>query len=79
MLNLHAALLRAYDDCDKAIYEIAKKEEDVPFLDLSKMFSGQSDLFIDHVHTTPLGSVKFAKATATFLVGVLGKKGYAPK
>jgi lysophospholipase L1-like esterase len=66
----HEALVRALTDCDKAIFAIAKAK-DVPVLDLSGLFTGQSGLFYDHVHTTPAGSHAIAKAVADFLQQLL--------
>jgi lysophospholipase L1-like esterase len=68
----YAAILRALADCDKAIFAVAQ-EKDVPVLDLSHMFTGHSELFYDHVHTTPEGSEAIAKAVADFLARVLDK------
>jgi lysophospholipase L1-like esterase len=66
----HDALVRAFADCDKAIFRVANAEG-VPVLDLAAMFSGQSELFSDHIHTTPAGSEALAKATADFLRSML--------
>ena len=68
----HEALVRAFADCDKAIFAVAK-EKDVPVLDLARMFTGRGELFYDHVHTTPDGSKAIATAVADFLVRVLDK------
>jgi hypothetical protein len=66
----HKAIVRALADCDKAIFAVAQ-EKDVPVLDLSHLFTGHSELFYDHVHTTPEGSEAIAKAVADFLERVL--------
>jgi len=68
----HDALLRAFSDCDRAVASVAQADK-VPYLDLSRMFSGQRALFEDHVHTTPAGSRALARATADFLQPMLGK------
>lgn len=68
----HEALLRAFADCDTAILSVARANS-VPVLDLSRMFSGQSALFEDHVHTTTAGSNALALATADFLQTMLRK------
>jgi hypothetical protein len=71
LVNLsHEALIRALADCDKAIFAMAKTKA-VPVLDLSKMFTGRTELFYDHVHTTPAGSQAIAKAVADFLQHIL--------
>jgi hypothetical protein len=54
----------------KAVFSAAKAA-DIPVLDLSDMFTGHSELFVDHVHTTPAGSDALARATAAFLGGIL--------
>jgi hypothetical protein len=68
----YAAIVRALADCDKAIFAVAKAK-DALVLDLSHMFTGHSELFYDHVHTTPEGSEAIAKAVADFLARVLDK------
>jgi hypothetical protein len=68
----HEALLRAFADCDKAVFAVALADK-VPVLDLSRMLSGQPALFEDHVHTTPAGSNALAAATADFLHTMLRK------
>lgn len=62
----HEAILRAYRSARQVILSVAQ-EKNVEFLDLGEMFSGQSDLFADHAHTTPKGSHAIGKATAIFL------------
>ncbi|MCL5958839.1 MAG: SGNH/GDSL hydrolase family protein [Chloroflexi bacterium] len=69
----HHALVRAFADTDRAILAVAR-EKGVPVLDLSGMFSGQSELFHDEVHTTTAGSEALARATADFLAGILEKR-----
>src|SRR5262245_7517992 len=66
------ALVRAFADCDNVIFAVAK-EKGVSVLDLSHMFTGHSELFYDHVHTTPEGSEAIAKAVTDFLAHVLDK------
>jgi lysophospholipase L1-like esterase len=68
----HDALLHAFADCDRAIFAVARADN-VPVLDLSRMLSGQSELFEDHVHTTAAGSKALARATADFLEPMLRK------
>lgn len=75
-INLsHEAIVHAFTDCDRAVFSAARAE-DVPVLDLSRMFTGRSELFADHVHTTPSGSEALAKATADFLESILDKRGH---
>lgn len=72
-INLsHEALLRAFADCDRAIFSVARADN-VRVLDLARMFSGQRALFEDHVHTTTAGSQALAHATADFLQSMLRK------
>ncbi len=66
----HEALLRAFVDCDAAVFAVARADS-VPVLDLSRMFSGQTELFEDQVHTTAAGSRALARATADFLQPML--------
>jgi hypothetical protein len=54
LLN-HGALVRAFEECDKVVRKVAKSKK-VYLIDLSKKFSGKSDFFTDHVHTTTEGS-----------------------
>jgi len=66
----HESILDAYRNAREVVLSVAQ-EKGVDFLDLGEMFSGQSDLFKDHAHTTPKGSNTIAKATATFLADKL--------
>lgn len=66
----HEALVQAFTDCDQAIFNVAQTEK-VPMLDLSSRFSGRTDFFIDHVHTTPVGSEVIAKHVAEFLAEII--------
>jgi len=68
----HEALLRAFSDCDRAIFTVAKADN-VLVLDLAAQFSGKPELFEDHTHTTAAGSDALAHATADFLQGMLRK------
>ncbi len=67
------ALLRAFEDSDRAIFKVAQAN-DVPVLDLSGIFTGRSELFEDHVHTTAAGSEALARATAEFLRPMIGRR-----
>ena len=40
-------------------------------IDLSGIFTGKSELFADHVHTTKIGSQLIAKKTADLLSEIL--------
>ncbi len=68
----HEALLRAFADCDRAVFTVARADN-VPVLDLSRMFTGQPALFEDHIHTTAAGSNALARATADFLQPMLSR------
>ena len=67
LLN-HEGIVRAFNECDQVVREIAR-EKNVNFIDLSKKFSGQSDLFTDHIHLT----LKGAKVIAQYTSLELGK------
>lgn len=66
----HPALVKAFRSSNQIIVSVAR-EKGADFLDLAHMFSGQSDLFSDHVHTTQGGSRIIAEATAAFLADKL--------
>lgn len=73
LVNLsHAAIVRAFADCDRAILAVANAKG-VPVLDLARMFTGRSELFHDHVHLSPAGSAAIAQALADFLSHLLDK------
>lgn len=73
LLN-HEAILRAFNDCDQVVREIAR-EKSVNLIDLSKYYTGQSDLYNDHVHLTSKGSETIAKHTSLELGKIL-KRNY---
>lgn len=62
LLN-HGALVRAFNECDEVVRKVAE-EKGVYLIDLSKKYSGKSDLFFDHVHTTSKGSQFIAQEVA---------------
>lgn len=62
----HKTLVEAFDYCNSAVREIAS-EMNVILLDADSHLSGKSELFVDHVHTTNLGSVKLAELLAATL------------
>ncbi|MCP5096040.1 MAG: hypothetical protein GY943_10840 [Chloroflexi bacterium] len=62
----HVGLVAAFAEIDEIIAEVGEEKE-TAVLDLSPL-NGQSDLFSDHVHTTPAGSQAIAEAFATFLI-----------
>ena len=66
----HEALVRAFSDCDDRIRSVAQSE-DVALLELGAVAFGRSDWFVDHVHTTSLGSESLAEATTEFLLPLL--------
>jgi hypothetical protein len=58
----------------KAVFSAAKAA-DIPVLTLADRFTGHSELFVHHGHTTPAGSEALARATADFLGSLLdGRK-----
>ena len=61
----HDGLVRALDDCDQAVLEVAQ-EKGLKVLDLSAMFSGRAELFEDEVHTTPWGVEQSQTRLRTF-------------
>ena len=76
MLN-HEAILRAFNECDQVVREIAR-EKNVNLIDLSKKYTGQSDLFIDHLNLTSKGSETIARHTSLELGKIL-KRDYVKK
>ncbi|MBI4523159.1 MAG: SGNH/GDSL hydrolase family protein [Deltaproteobacteria bacterium] len=69
-LLTHKALYQAFEETDAAVYAVSK-EKNAPMLDLARLFSGQSELFLDHVHLTDRGSQGVAEAVAEFFQGVV--------
>lgn len=69
LLN-HEAILRAFNECDQVVREIAR-EKNVNLIDLSSNYSGQSDLFRDHVHLSSKGSKTVAQYTSLELSKIL--------
>ena len=69
----HQGLVQAFEDCDEAVLNAAKAGG-VDVLDLSELLSDQSKFFVDHVHTTPVGSEAIAQAVAGFLNGLMEDK-----
>jgi hypothetical protein len=74
----HGALVRAFEACDRELAEVAARKA-VPVLDLSSRFSGERELFVDHVHTTALGSRRFGEAVGDFLARLLEPAGHPAK
>jgi lysophospholipase L1-like esterase len=72
LLN-HDALVRAFNKCDETVRRVAEEKE-VYLIDLSKRFTGKSDLFHDHAHLTSKGSRTIAKEIAGRLNDLLRKK-----
>jgi lysophospholipase L1-like esterase len=66
----HDALVEAFGTCDQITSEVAE-EKNLDVLDLSSEFSGDSDLFVDHIHLTDEGSRAISEAVAEHLDGVL--------
>ena len=62
----HEGIVSAFNEIDQIIFEVGDEKE-TAVLDLSHL-NGQNELFIDHVHTTPLGSQEIAAAFAAFLI-----------
>jgi len=73
----HAALLRAFADCDTAVMRAAEAAH-AKVMDLSRMLTGRRDLFVDHVHTTPAGSQALAEAVAGYLAQVIAETSAKP-
>ncbi|MDZ7330978.1 MAG: GDSL-type esterase/lipase family protein [candidate division KSB1 bacterium] len=66
----HEALLKAFEQCDQILYQVAKEKE-VHIIDASKAMTGKSDFFIDHVHLTPKGSSMIAEIVAQNMTGIM--------
>ncbi len=62
----HQGLLRAVNGCNDTVRQVAAAKG-TDLLDLASRFSGQSELFDDHVHTSRLGSQRLAEAVAEHL------------
>ena len=56
----HDTLVDSFNKCDSVIFELANSYG-VDIIDASKYFTGKSELFTDHVHTTKLGSKLIAE------------------
>jgi lysophospholipase L1-like esterase len=69
----HDALVKAFNECDEAVRQVAN-EKGALLIDLSKKFSGRSDIFRDHVHTTAKGSQALAEEVAAEMKKILGAK-----
>ncbi len=69
----HKGLVQAFTDVDKATFNVARLEN-VDVLDIAGTFSGQSELFLDHVHTTPKGSEAIAAAVSEYLAKIIGTR-----
>jgi hypothetical protein len=66
----HEALLDAYEACDRVIFDIAERKE-VRLFDAASLFSGRSDLLLDHIHLSPQGSDTLSTYIAENLTNVL--------
>lgn len=66
----HEALIRAFEDCRDAVYEVAEEKE-VPVIDLYPEISGKSGLFRDTVHTSLRGNIEVAELVAQALAEIL--------
>ena len=62
----HDALVSAMDACNETVRAVAE-HKGVDVLDLGARFSGKSEYFDDHVHTSRSGSAALAEAVADFL------------
>ena len=69
----HNSLVRAFDKCDSIMHEVAKNKN-ANIIDLANNFSGKSKLFLDHVHTTQLGSQSIAEEVASSLKLLISKE-----
>ena len=63
-------LLRAFDECDRAIRDVAR-EKQVDLFDVSAQMSGRAGLFADEVHVTAKGSAALGRAVAEYLARIL--------
>ena len=62
----HNSLVKAFNKCDSIMHKVAKNKN-AKIIDLANNFSGKSKLFLDHVHTTKLGSQSIAEEVAASL------------
>ena len=62
----HQALYNAYEETYAILQSVAQRKH-VEVWDLAKQFNGERELFVDHVHTTQLGSERIAKFVAGHL------------
>lgn len=69
VLLSHEGLIKAFAATDAAIEAVAEEKE-VPLIDLSDL-NGRTDFFLDHVHTTTVGSRAIAERVATAMAGLL--------
>jgi hypothetical protein len=69
VLLSHKGLIKAFVTTDAAIEAVAA-EKRVTVIDLSDL-NGRTDFFLDHVHTTTVGSQAIAERVATSISGLL--------
>ena len=68
----HDGLRSAFAACDQAVAEVAREKQPNMF-DLAAKFSGQSELFYDHVHLSAKGSKLVGQAVAGYLEEILAR------
>lgn len=66
----HDALARAFDECNEAVRRVAAAKG-ADLIDLAPELSGRSELFHDHIHTTPRGSEALARTVGDQLSRLL--------
>ena len=66
----HDALVRTFERTDQIIYEVARAK-DVQMIDASSPLTGREELWMDHVHSTDIGSEELAKLTARHISEIL--------
>ena len=76
VLLTHEILSEAFEKADEIIYSVAKAK-DAHLIDASKYLTGRDELFIDHVHLSPVGSEELAKRVASELRQIL--ENHSPK
>ncbi|MFA6599661.1 MAG: SGNH/GDSL hydrolase family protein [Candidatus Omnitrophota bacterium] len=64
------ALVQAYEIANQIAHEVASRKKTV-LIDASSELSGRNNLFNDHVHTTPAGSIALAQITAEHIKEIL--------
>lgn len=63
-------LVEAFRECDDTMVQIAE-QYDVELIDNTDELNGDIDMFVDHVHTTPLGSERLAEIITADMIDII--------